>query len=130
MSAIKGVNTKPELLVRSYLRSNGVKYRCNVKSLPGSPDIAIKKYKLALDVHGCFWHGHTNCKHFRLPKSNTLFWDEKIGKNISRDLRTKKQLEALGFQYFVIWECEVKEIKMSKAKNFVKLYFMRRGIDQ
>ena len=88
MSAVKSRNTKPELVVRKFLAKAGVKYRCNVRDLPGKPDIAIKKYNLALDVHGCFWHGHDGCKKAKLPSSNTDFWTEKIKANKLRDTRT------------------------------------------
>ncbi len=129
MSAIRGTSTKPELIVRKFLTSSGVKYRCNVKTLPGSPDIAIQKYKLALNVHGCFWHGHKNCENFRLPKSNTMFWDAKIGGNVERDFRNRQALEALGFQYFVVWECELKAKNFEVLNQFIDTYFILRDTD-
>lgn len=129
MSKIRSSGTKPENLIRKFLWQNGVRYRCNVSTLPGRPDIAIKKYKLALDVHGCFWHGHKNCPNFRLPKSNTQFWTEKISKNIERDLRTKHALEKTGYQYFVIWECQVKNEGRSVIDHFTQVYFSKRNID-
>ena len=128
MSAIRGKDTKPELLVRSYLHSRGVRYRKNVKSLPGKPDIAIEKYKIALEVRGCFWHGHKNCKNFRLPKSNQAFWAEKIGGTIERDRRNKKALEELGFKIFVVWECQIKSADWSTVNDFIRCYSARRGI--
>ena len=127
MSAIRGKDTKPELLVRSYLYSRGVRYRKNVKSLPGKPDIAIEKYKIALEVRGCFWHGHKNCKNFRLPKSNQVFWAEKIGGTIERDSRNQKALEGLGFKIFVVWECQIERGDWSTVDKFVKCYAARRG---
>ena len=78
MSKIRFKDTKPEIFVRRYIFKRGIRFRKNVKDLPGKPDIAIKKYKLALNVHGCFWHGHQNCKKFRLPKTNVEFWKTKI----------------------------------------------------
>ena len=130
MSAIRSRNTKPELLVRYFLTKSGVRFRCNVKGLPGKPDIAIKKYKLALDVHGCFWHGHENCKHFRLPKSNTDFWKNKINSNVARDLINKQKLEQLGFTYFVVWECQLNELENSKITTFIEQYFIRKNTFQ
>jgi DNA mismatch endonuclease, patch repair protein len=130
MSAIKSKNTKPELIVRKHLRNSGVSYRCNVRYLPGKPDISIKKYKLALDVHGCFWHGHENCKNFRLPKSNTDFWEEKINSNVARDLINKQKLEQLGFTYFVVWECQLNELENSEITSFIEQYFHRKNTCQ
>ena len=127
MSAIRGKDTKPELLVRSYLHSRGVRYRKNVKSLPGKPDIAIEKYKIALEVRGCFWHGHKNCKNFRLPKSNQAFWAEKIGGTIERDRRNQKSLEELGFKIFVVWECQIERADWSVVDDFVKCYAARKS---
>ncbi|MCL0055485.1 very short patch repair endonuclease [Dehalococcoidia bacterium] len=108
MSRIKGKNTKPEILARSYLYERNIRYRCHVAELPGKPDIAIKKYKTAVIVNGCFWHGHTDCTDFRLPKSNVSFWDQKITGNIKRDLVNESKLGNLGFSIFKIWECEIK----------------------
>lgn len=88
MAAIKGKDTKPEILVRKFLFSKGLRYRLNNRKLPGSPDIVLKKYKTVIFVDGCFWHGHEGCKYFRLPKSNTSFWETKITQNIERDKKT------------------------------------------
>ena len=122
MSAIKATSTKPELFVRSYLRKNGVTYRCNVHNLPGRPDIAIQKYRLAINVHGCFWHGHKNCKKFRLPKTNTEFWKVKIESNIVRDSRNREWFLSRGYQYWEIWECELSIGDTSKLDDFLKVY--------
>ncbi|MBT3993094.1 MAG: DNA mismatch endonuclease Vsr [Gammaproteobacteria bacterium] len=128
MSKIKSSGTKPEMFVRKYLRIRGVHYRCNVKKLPGKPDIANKKYKLALDVHGCFWHGHKNCKKFRLPKSNTEFWKLKISENIARDQRTLTELNKMEFTYWRIWECEIERQEFSKLQEFIATYHIKRNI--
>lgn len=128
MSAIKSAFTKPEMLVRQYLRSKGVWYRCNVKDLPGRPDIAIKKYRLALNVHGCFWHGHQNCKKFRLPKTNVDFWKTKIESNIERDERHRRSLSAYGYQYWEVWECELQNGDFTKLDAFVDVYRKIRSI--
>ena len=97
MAAIRGKDTKPEILVRKFLFSKGLRYRLNNRKLPGSPDIVLKKYKTVIFVDGCFWHGHEGCKYFRLPKSNTPFWEAKITRNIERDKETTQALTALGW---------------------------------
>ena len=74
MSQIRSINSKPEMLVRKYLFAKGLRYRKNVKTLPGKPDIVLKKYKTVVFINGCFWHGHENCKYFVMPKSNTAYW--------------------------------------------------------
>lgn len=130
MSKIFSKNTKPELLIRKMLWSRGVRYRCNVRAIKGTPDVANKHLKMALDVHGCFWHGHKNCKLFRLPKSKKQFWKQKIQKNIERDETTKNTLKMQGYQYFVIWECQIKEGNFGVIDEFVEVYFRRRNIDQ
>ena len=85
MAAIKGKDTKPEMIVRKYLFSRGLRYRVNNRKLPGSPDIVLKKYKTVVFIDGCFWHGHEGCKYYRLPKTNVDFWRHKIAMNIARD---------------------------------------------
>ena len=85
MAAVKGKDTKPEMIVRKYLFSRGLRYRVNNRKLPGSPDIVLKKYKTVVFIDGCFWHGHEGCKYYRLPKTNVNFWRHKIAMNIARD---------------------------------------------
>lgn len=110
MAAIKGKDTKPELIVRKYLFSRGLRFRLYVKSLPGKPDIVLPKYKTVIFVNGCFWHGHEGCRYYRLPKTNVEFWQEKISRNIERDLRTEAEFAALGWRVIRVWECEIKTI--------------------
>ena len=98
MSKISSKDTKPEILVRKFLFSKGFRYRINVKTLPGKPDIVLPKYKTIIFVNGCFWHGH-NCKKGKLPSSNTDFWKEKISNNKSRDAKN-----------IIIWQCEISKI--------------------
>tara|TARA_Y100001970_G_scaffold257495_1_gene336265 strand:+ start:6088 stop:6504 length:417 start_codon:yes stop_codon:yes gene_type:complete len=121
MARIKPSNTKPEMAVRKYLSSHNIKYRCNVKSLPGNPDIAIKKYKLAIMVHGCFWHSHKNCKDFRIPKSNVNFWTEKLNTNLTRDYKNETNLKESGYSVFTIWECEIKSNNFRVLDEAIKL---------
>lgn len=107
MSRIKGKNTKPELLVRKWLWARGYRYRLHRKDLPGKPDIVFPGQKKAVFVHGCFWHKHT-CRYFKWPRTNREFWQEKIIGNVSRDQRNYKALQECGWNYFVLWECELK----------------------
>ena len=109
MSQIKGKNTKPEELVRRYLFSHGFRYRKNVSTLPGKPDIVLPKYKTCIFVNGCFWHKHEGCKYFVWPKNNAEFWKKKITGNVERDLRQQNELRLLGWNVLVIWECELKK---------------------
>lgn len=111
MSRIRSKNTKPEEIVRKFLFSSGFRYRKNDQRLPGCPDIVLKKYKAVLFVNGCFWHGHTGCRYFTWPKSNTEYWQHKIGGNIERDKQTYTSLRASGWNVIIIWECQLKKEK-------------------
>ena len=106
MGRIKGTNTKPEVMVRSFLFSKGLRYRKNVKKLPGTPDLVLKKWKTVVFVNGCFWHGHQGC--FILPRTNTEFWKNKIERNINRDRENRILLEKMGWRVIVVWECELR----------------------
>lgn len=108
MAAIQGKDTKPELLVRKFLFSRGFRYRLNHPRLPGHPDIVLRKYRTVIFVNGCFWHGHENCKYFRLPKTNTDFWRNKIERNKKRDKEEQSRLYAMGWHCITIWECQLK----------------------
>lgn len=115
MSQIKGKNTKPEELVRKYLFAQGFRYRKNVGSLPGRPDIVFPKYRTCIFVNGCFWHKHEGCKYFVWPKNNADFWKKKITGNVERDLRQQNELRSLGWNVIVIWECELKKHLFEKT---------------
>lgn len=121
MAAIKGKDTKPEMIVRKYLFSRGLRFRVQVKKLPGNPDIVLSKYKTAIFVNGCFWHGHEGCKYFRLPKSNVDFWREKIERNIERDRESTQALLDLGWSVIRVWECELRN-KASREETLNKIY--------
>ena len=110
MSRIHGKNTKPEEKVRKYLFSQGYRYRKNDKKLPGTPDIVLTKYRTVIFVNGCFWHKH-NCKYFVWPKSNVDFWNKKINANVERDKKQYRELEKLGWNVIIVWECELKRDK-------------------
>ena len=107
MSGIRSKDTKPELLVRKALFAQGLRYRLHAKNLPGTPDLVFPAYKAAIFVHGCFWHGH-DCRYFKLPSTNTAFWEEKIGKNKQRDALAQASLRKEGWRIMVVWECELK----------------------
>jgi DNA mismatch endonuclease (patch repair protein) len=115
MSRIKGKNTLPELLVRKFLFANGYRYRLNVKTLPGKPDIVLPKYKTVLFINGCFWHGHEDCRYFVIPKTRTEWWLTKISDTQKRDRETENQLTDLGWKVIVIWECELKTNPFEKT---------------
>ena len=125
MSMIKGKNTKPEEIVRKYLFSKGLRYRKNVKTLIGSPDIVLPKYKTVIFVNGCFWHGHKDCKYFVMPKTNTEFWAEKISKNIDRDNNIYHKLIELGWNVIIVWECELKKDKRENTLKYLYYNILR-----
>lgn len=108
MAAVRGKNTGPELLIRRFLRSHGVGYRIHNASLPGKPDIAVPRYKVAIFVHGCFWHGHEQCPRGRLPKSRVEYWKAKIETNKQRDRLVEEKVSDAGWQPLVIWECQLR----------------------
>jgi DNA mismatch endonuclease (patch repair protein) len=107
MAAIRNSNTIPELRVRQELHRRGFRYSLKNKSLPGKPDVVLSKYRVAVFVHGCFWHRH-NCKYFKLPKTNTEFWKNKISANMKRDTDVIRQITDIGYRVLVIWECSFK----------------------
>ena len=121
MAAIKGKDTKPEMIVRKYLFSRGLRYRVNNRKLPGSPDIVLKKYKTVVFIDGCFWHGHEGCKYYRLPKTNIDFWRHKIVMNIARDYANSVDLRLAGWKVIRVWECDIKT-KAKRDKTLERLY--------
>ena len=108
MSRIRGKNTKPEILVRKGLHARGFRFRLHNKKLPGSPDVVLPKYGVAIMINGCFWHGHRGCRYATRPKSNVEFWESKIARNRHRDEVTDAHLLALGWHVITIWECELR----------------------
>lgn len=119
MSHIRSINTKPEETVRKYLFSRGLRYRKNVRTLPGCPDIVLPKYKTVIFVNGCFWHMH-DCGRFVWPSSNTEYWTKKITRNVERDALNQRLLSEQGWRVLVIWECQLK--KKVAEENLSKLY--------
>ncbi|MFC0513106.1 very short patch repair endonuclease [Mucilaginibacter angelicae] len=115
MSRIRNKDTKPEMLVRRFLFSQGFRYRLHDKKLPGKPDIVLSKYKTVIFIHGCFWHGHEGCRYFVVPKTRTDWWLNKIGTNIANDKKALISLESLGWHVFEIWECDLKKSKAEQT---------------
>lgn len=119
MSRIRSKDTKPELLVRKHLFAHGCRFRLHSKKLPGKPDIVLPKYKTVIFVHGCFWHGHTGCKYFVVPKTKTEWWLSKIQGNKSRDIQSITSLEQLKWKAVIVWECELKPDKRDKTLDTI-----------
>ncbi|MBI4548475.1 MAG: DNA mismatch endonuclease Vsr [Ignavibacteriae bacterium] len=115
MSRIKSKNTKPEILVRQFLRSQGIRFGVNHNKLPGKPDLALRKQQTAIFVNGCFWHGHTGCKYFVIPKTRTNWWITKISGNKFNDRAKRRKLRKLGWKVIIIWECELRFRKKEKT---------------
>jgi DNA mismatch endonuclease (patch repair protein) len=120
MAGIKGKNTNPEVLIRKALHARGFRFRLHVKDLPGKPDLVLPKYRAAVFVHGCFWHGHT-CRYFKSPQTRSDFWLEKIGKNRLRDEMQQVALQSAGWRVLVLWECAVRLMKKEKSFLLIDL---------
>ena len=115
MSRIKGKDTKPELLVRSYLFAEGFRYRLHAKNLPGKPDLVLAKYNAVIFVNGCFWHGHAGCRYAHLPKSKTEWWESKINRTKVVDAQAISALRATGLNTLVVWECALKKARREET---------------
>ncbi len=115
MSRIRSKNTKPEIIVRKYLFSQGFRYRLHDKKLPGKPDLVLPKFRTVIFVHGCFWHGHEDCRYFVVPKTNPEWWLRKINRNRELDKKNALELARLGWQVITIFECELKNGKSTKT---------------
>lgn len=112
MAGIRGKDTAPELAVRRFLHRAGLRFRLHAR-LPGKPDLVFPRYRVALFVHGCFWHRHPGCRYTTTPASNAAFWQQKFAENVSRDARVQRQLETLGWQVHVVWACQLSERELS-----------------
>jgi DNA mismatch endonuclease (patch repair protein) len=110
MARVKGRDTGPERAVRRILWRLGARYRLDRRDLPGRPDIVMPGRKLAIFVHGCFWHGHDCTRGARVPKANRAYWTGKIARNRARDVDTLARLEALGWRVELVWECDLKDL--------------------
>ena len=108
MSKVRSRDTGIEKTVRSSLHRKGFRFRNNVSNLPGRPDIVLPKYRFVIFIHGCFWHGHKNCKASKLPETRREFWQKKIKRNARRDDESRQKLEKSGWRVFFIWQCQLK----------------------
>lgn len=115
MASIRSTNTKPEILVRKYLWSQGFRYRLNNPRLPGHPDIVLRKYRTCVFVNGCFWHGHEGCSLYRLPQTHTDYWRQKILRNQERDHENRLALKAQGWHTIEVWECQLKKTEREQT---------------
>jgi DNA (cytosine-5)-methyltransferase 1 len=117
MSRIRAKDTKPEILVRKFLFSKGLRYRVNDEKLPGKPDIVLPKYKIVIFIHGCFWHGHEGCKYYVVPKTRTEWWLSKINTNKNNDAKAVCKLKIAGWNIIIVWECDLKSDRQEKTLN-------------
>lgn len=117
MSAIRSKDTKPEIYLRKLLFAEGYRYRIAEKSIPGHPDMFLRKYNTAIFVHGCFWHRHQGCKYAYTPKSREEFWRKKFDDNVRRDAVVRTALQENNIKCLVVWECTIKQMMKDPAKE-------------
>ena len=118
LSKVRSENTKPELFVRGLLHRLGYRFRLHRQELPGTPDIVFPSKQKVIYVHGCFWHRHSCDKGRKMPASNVEYWSRKFRRNIQRDLRNQDELLAMGWEYMLIWECELAEISLVQERIY------------
>lgn len=128
MSRIQAKDTKPELTIRRLLFADGFRYRIHVKTLPGTPDLVLPKYRAVIFVHGCFWHGHDGCKYAKLPTTHVEFWRDKIPKNKERDQRVRQELVSGGWRVLTIWTCSINnQAKVKETYTQVKDWILNKA---
>ena len=127
MSHIHSSSTKPEIGLRHELWNQGFRYRKNDSRLPGKPDIVLPKYHTVIFVHGCFWHGHSGCKKYVIPHTNTEFWIDKVSRNQKRDQEVWRRLEALGWSVIIVWECQLENKALNKTISRVESEILSNG---
>lgn len=127
MAAIKSDSTKPEQILRHALWHQGFRYLLNDKRLPGRPDIVLPKYRTVIFVHGCFWHGHSGCHNYTIPKTNTDFWLAKVARNHKRDQEVWRKLEAKGWSVIIVWECQLKKGRIDDTILWVVTEIVQNG---
>jgi DNA mismatch endonuclease (patch repair protein) len=120
MSRIRSKDTKPEMIVRKLLFSNGFRFRLHRKDLPGKPDIVLSKYKTVIFVHGCFWHGHEGCRYFVVPKTRTEWWVNKINRNKALDEINAGKLQDMGWKVIQIYECRLRKGGVERMVEWLK----------
>lgn len=129
MAAVRSRDTKPEMMIRTALHASGLRYRLNVRDLPGKPDIVLPRHSAVVFVHGCFWHRH-ECDLFRWPESRTEFWRDKLDGNAARDIAAAEALEKAGWRRAVIWECALKGRKKPDFQNTMQRLIAWIGSDE
>ncbi|UES52172.1 very short patch repair endonuclease [Roseibium aggregatum] len=127
MAAIRGKDTKPEMILRRGLHAVGCRFRLHRKDLPGSPDLVFSKHDAVLFVHGCFWHRHTGCKYATTPATRPEFWAEKFKGNVDRDRRNQVALANLGWRVGIVWECSLKGENAADTIQAVSAWLMSSG---
>ncbi len=127
MSHVHSRSTTPETTLSKELWRRGYRYRLNDHCLPGSPDIVLPKYRTAIFVHGCFWHGHQGCKYYTIPKTNTEFWVAKVARNKERDQEVWRKLEAKGWYVIIVWECQLKKGRIDETVERVAAEIVKNG---
>ena len=133
MSRIRSQNTRPEIITRAAVHALGLRFRNHVSDLPGKPDLANKKHRWAIFVHGCFWHSHSGCKLASSPKSNTGYWTPKLSVNRERDKEKMRALRSLGFRVLIVWECQVRNsayLAKALAEFFPRVAIQRNRQEQ
>ena len=128
MSRIRGKDTGIEKQVRCQLHADGFRFRLNVKDMPGKPDVVLPKYRTAVFINGCFWHGHQDCRYFVVPQTNTEFWVNKIEGNIKRDNKKYLQLEAMGWNVIIVWECALKKSRFQETISQLETAIRNNGL--
>jgi len=126
MRRIRSKDTLPELMLRREMHRLGLRFRCHSKDLPGKPDIVFRRKRVAVLVHGCFWHQHLGCIEASRPQTNSKYWSPKLARNVERDLKIEYALRNLGFETVILWECEI-ERDVSRAADLVKRAVERRN---
>lgn len=121
MSRVKGRDTKPEILVRSFVHRMGFRFRIHRRDMPGNPDIVLPQHSKVIFMHGCFWHGHKRCPRSKRPTTNEGFWNKKLDRNIERDKRFRRKLRSMGWKALVVWQCETRkpEKLIGKLERFL-----------
>lgn len=128
MTRIRGKDTGIEKRVRCQLHADGFRYRLNVKDMPGKPDVVLPKYHTAVFINGCFWHGHQGCRYFVVPQTNTELWVNKIEGNIKRDSEKYLQLEAMGWNVIIVWECALKKSRFLETISQLETAIRNNGL--
>lgn len=128
MRRIRSKNTKPEVLLRKSLFAMGLRYRLHASELPGNPDIVFRSDRVAVFVHGCFWHQHEGCKQASTPKSNVSYWDSKLARNVTRDREHLSAISKAGYQAIVVWECEIEQNLDGATRAVVKAVRESRSV--